>query len=430
MSGVTLSTRISSSHVPRRLVGIAVVAAALVAGVLPASADRAQPHVVSERPVDWTPHILDGTVYAITTVGDAVVVGGTFTQATDASGQIRVRRDRLLAFHARDGRLSRFEVALDGPVYALAPGPGGTVYVGGSFRTVNGVRQRGVTQLRLDTGERVPGFRASANWGTVRTLASRGTWVYLGGSFSAINGVPRAGLARLDATSGAVDSGFDGKLADRDGSVSVQELAVTPDGGRLVAIGRFSHSHGLLRPQVAMFDTGGAQASLASWYTDAYERPCASAFQSYVRGVDFSPDGSYVVVVTTGGWTHPDQLCNTAARFDATGTGRHRPRWVNHTGGNSLYSVAITGPAVYAGGHQLWQDNPLGRKSAGPGAVPREGIAALDPATGRALPWNPGRARGVGVQDFHATPDGLFVGSDTTRLGGVYRGRIGMFPLP
>jgi hypothetical protein len=33
------------------------------------------------------------------------------------------------------------------------------------------------------------------------------------------------------------------------------------------------------------------------------------------------------------------------------------------------------------------------------------------------------------VQAFLATPDGLFVGSDTTRLGGVYRGRIGMFPL-
>jgi hypothetical protein len=61
--------------------------------------------------------------------------------------------------------------------------------------------------------------------------------------------------------------------------------------------------------------------------------------------------------------------------------------------------------------------------------VEREGIAALHPGTGRALPWNPGRARGIGAQAFLATRFGLFVGSDTTRLGGAYHGRIGLFPL-
>lgn len=425
---MSASTR-TSSPVPRRLIGVAAVVAAVLVGILPASADQAQPRVVSERPAGWTPHILDGTVHAITTVGNTVVVGGTFTEATDASREFRFDRRYLLAFSAQDGRLSRFEARLDGPVYSLAPGPDGTVYVGGSFHTVNGAPQRGVTQLRLDTGERVSRFQATTNWGTVRTIASRGKWVYVGGTFTAVSGVPRAGLARLDATSGAVDGGFDARLTFSRGRVSVRELSLAPDGRRLVAIGGFSHSHGLRRPQVVMLDTGDSEAPLSGWYTDAYEKTCARQFQTYVRGVDFAPDGSYFVVVTTGGRTDPDELCNTAARFEATGTGRHRPSWVNHTGGNSLYSVAITGPAVYVGGHEQWHDNPHGNKSAGPGAVPREGIAALHPGTGRALPWNPGRARGVGVQSFHATPTGLFVGSDTTRLGGVYRGRIGMFPL-
>jgi hypothetical protein len=426
---VSASTRTTSSPILRRLAGIAAVVAAVLAGSLPASAEQAQPNVVSERPVPWTPHILDGTVHAITTVGDTVVVGGTFTEATDATRRFRFPRRYLLAFSANDGRLSRFEPRLDGPVYALAPGPDGTVYVGGGFRTVNGVRQRGVTQLRLDSGDRVPGFRATTSWGTVLTLASAGRWLYLGGTFTAVNGARRAALARVDATSGAVDD-FDARLALDRGRVSVRELALAPDGRRLVAIGGFSQSLGRRRPQLAMYDTGGSDVRLAHWYTDAYERPCAPAFLTYVRGVDFAPDGSYFVVVTTGGRTHPDELCDTAARFEATGIGRHRPSWVNHTGGHSLYSVAATGAAVYVGGHQLWQDNPRGNKRPGPGAVRREGIAALHPGTGRALPWNPGRARGVGVRAFHATAAGLWVGSDTTRLGGVYRGRIGMFPLP
>ena len=150
---------------------------------------------------------------------------------------------------------------------------------------------------------------------------------------------------------------------------------------------------------------------------------------TYLRGVDFAPDGSYFAVVSTGAMWGPDKTCDTAARFDAAGTGRHNPRWVNHTGGNTLFAVSVTGSAVYVGGHQQWLDNPQGRKSAGPGAVPRPGIGAINPKSGKALPWNPTRTRGVGVRAFAVTPNGLIVGSDTDELGKEYHGRVGMFPL-
>ena len=88
----------------------------------------------------------------------------------------------------------------------------------------------------------------------------------------------------------------------------------------------------------------------------------------------------------------------------------------------------MTGAAVYVGGHQRWMDNPRGSESAGPGAVSRKGIAALDPKTGHALSWNPTRTRGEGVRALVATPNGLLVGSDTDQLGHEYHGRIGMFP--
>ncbi len=150
-----------------------------------------------------------------------------------------------------------------------------------------------------------------------------------------------------------------------------------------------------------------------------------------MRDVDFSPDGSYFVVSTTGafaGGAGSGTLCDTLTRWETTSTGND-PTWAAYTGGDTSYGVAITGSAVYVGGHMRWFNNPFQGDQAGPGAVPREGIAALDPLNGLPLSWNPGRSRGVGAQAMFATSQGLWVGSDTTRLGGETHGRIGFLPL-
>jgi hypothetical protein len=154
-------------------------------------------------------------------------------------------------------------------------------------------------------------------------------------------------------------------------------------------------------------------------------------FDTYLRQVKFSPDGSYFVIAATGRASAPDKLCDSAARFETAGGGRHNPIWVQRTGGDSLYAVAVTGAAVYLGGHQRYFDNPYGTDAKGPGAgaISRPGIGAVSPTTGRALSWNPTRTRGVGVRAFLVTRTGLLVGSDTDQLGHEYHGRVGMFPL-
>jgi hypothetical protein len=176
-------------------------------------------------------------------------------------------------------------------------------------------------------------------------------------------------------------------------------------------------------------------ATLASWYYAPLANNCrANALRAQLRDVDFSPDGSYFVLVATGflpatGGLFRD-ICDAAARFDTAVANPHRPVWINYTGGDTLHSVAVTGAAVYVGGHQRWLDNPYGTDSAGSGAVSRPGIGAIDPVTGKALPWNPTKTRGVGTKVIHATPTGVWFGSDGRRFAGVVRDSIAFTPLP
>jgi len=415
----------------RRLILAAVLGAMLVAGTLPASAGIAQPTVVSQNPVDYTPNVLDGTVYAIAVVGNTVVVGGDFTTVANAAGTTHYARVNLFAYGLSTGAVTGFTADLDGTVNTLVAGPSGTVYVGGAFHHVDGVAERGVTQLNVSTGARVPAFTGYIGDGEVRSLEywPPAAQLYVGGNFASVDGTARVALARLNGVSGALDPHFDMRLSSPTvGRTKVEDTALSPDGRTLIAIGAIQYSGTQNRAQVISVNVGGTTAALSSWYTNFYNVNCDSLFSTYVREVDFSPGGSYFVVVTTGRLSGPTLPCDTAARFNLAGGGLHNPVWVNHTGGNTLLSVCVTSYAVYVGGHEQWLDNPQGDKTAGPGAVSRPGIGAIDPNTGLALSWNPTRTRGVGVEALVVTTTGLLVGSDTTELGHEYHARLGMFP--
>ncbi|GIH22421.1 hypothetical protein Aph01nite_07310 [Acrocarpospora phusangensis] len=399
------------------------LSAAMAVPAGPAQAGVRQSRVVSANPVSHTPHVLDGIVNALALVGRTVVVGGQFSTVRNAGGRTELTRQNLFAFDLVTGRIDTgFRPRTDGPVFALAAGPDGTVYAGGAFT-------RGLVRLHLRDGSPVRSFTAASYGGEVSSLVRRGRHLYVGGAFTQIARATRTALARLDARTGAVDPAFTVTPGGgATGETKVTSMAVSRD--RLVLDGSFTTLDGLPRPQLGVIDL--TTGKVADWHTDAYAAECLAVFPSYVRGLDLSPDGSYFVVVTTGGPApRTRKLCDTAARFETYAKGNKiRPTWVNHTGGDSLYSVAVTGAAVYVGGHQRWLDNPYGSDTAGKGAVPREGIGAIHPITGKALDWNPTRARGIGVKAFLPVKKGLLVGSDTTRLGREYHARIGMFPMP
>ncbi|MEV4293727.1 hypothetical protein [Microbispora rosea] len=401
-----------------------LVTCAAVVPTAAASAGTPQPRVVSENPVNTTPHVLDGIVNAFALVGRTVVVGGEFSAVREARGGEDLPRSNVFAFDLYTGRvLPDFAPDLDGPVAALAAGPGDTVYVGGAF----GAPYRGLVRLSVADGAPVEDFAAPVYGGKVTSLVRLGGALYVGGDFSRIGRSPRTALARVDAETGAVDPRFTVTPGDgRRGDPGIYAMAAVRD--RLVVDGSFSTLDGLRRPQLGVIDL--TTGRVTGWRTEAYAPACKPDFPSYVRGLDLSPDGRYFVVVTTGGAARgTSKLCDSAARFETYAKGEAvRPTWVNLTGGDSLYAVAVSGSAVYVGGHQRWLDNPKGADTAGAGAVSRPGIGAINPATGRALRWNPTRERGIGVKAFLTVKTGLLVGSDTTELGHEYHARVGMFP--
>lgn len=408
----------------------------LATGVSPAAAVQAtQDQVVSDNPVGYTPHVLDGEVDAIAQVGNLIILGGSFTRVRSATDATEISRRNLVAFDATTGAISEtFNPSPDGAVTTVIPSADGTsVYVGGAFNTISGQTRRKVAQISVTTGANVAAFRNVGANGKVTDLRLVGNRLWVAGAFTSISATARPALVTLNATTGAFDPymGLTVQGVHNGGTTTVAKIDVTPDGSRLVAIGNFDNVSGAAGHQAFMLDLTGPSAAMADWSTTFYTSTCASVFSTYLRDLDISPDGTYVVISTTGGYRGTTTSCDTTARFDLarTGTGI-RPEWINYTGGDTTYAVAITGAAVYVGGHMRWQNNPFASDTAGAGSVARDGIAALDPSNGLPLTWNPGRTRGVGVFDMLATPTGLWVGSDTDRIGASeYHGRIAFLPL-
>jgi hypothetical protein len=316
---------------------VAAVLAALVGILLAAqpawAVNTQQDKVVSAVPSAATPNAVDGTVFGIAQVGTTIVMGGSFTSVTSPNRATTYSLPYVIAFDQATGAVNTaFAPNLDGQVNAVLPGPtAGTVYVGGSFNNINGVKAKGLVLLNVSNGSRVAGFATLTMNGIVNTVARSGNRLFLGGTFTTIGVQNRGGIASFNATTGALDTFMTSTVTvnhnwtatngGAKGGVGVSKIDVTPDGSRLVAIGNFKLVDGLSRDQVAMWNTAGNTAVVrADWQTHGYEAACYYwAYDSYIRDVDFSPDGSYFVIGATGGGI--GTLCDTAARFNTADSG-------------------------------------------------------------------------------------------------------------
>ena len=383
-------------------------------------------------PSKKTPWVLDGGVYKVIQVGNTMIAGGKFTQVADPMNGTQYTRQNIVAFDATTGLVSQtFNPTIDGEVQQLMPGPTpDTVYVAGDFTKINGVGPNHIQLLNINTGRAVTSFKAPSTNGGIETMELLpGNRLFIGGFFTKIGGVTRGQLATLNATTGAFDpfmditvSGHHNTGTGAEAPVGVRESGLTPAGDRMVVVGNFRTVGGLARDQIVMIDLTGANATVATnWYTTGYTPICSpSAFDSYMRDVEMSPDGSFFVVATTGG-PHSGTLCDTAARFEtyAVGTALD-PDLDRHLGrrhavgrrGDPVGGLRRRSPAL--------DEQPQRRRPGRPGCRPASRPGRARPADRHPAEVEPGPqpARRGGVRDLR----------DRRRRLGRQRHRLGRRP--
>jgi hypothetical protein len=427
----------------KKLVRVAIatgLVSVLGLGQLGASASPyPHPTVVSEAP-DMSMPVLATTTgqpkpvaYTIAEAGGQMVVGGRFQTVENGNRSVQYTRRNVFAFDATTGAVSAgFAPNVDGDVWGTWS-DGTSVYIGGGFKNVNGVSRPALAKLSLATGELDPDFRPTFTRGRISDIAMVNGQLIVSGTI-------QKRIQSLNPNTGKPTSYMDHVVGGRlpnSNSAQVFHFDVSPDGEHLVAVGNFLTVDGQPRPRAFMLDLGPTSSTLSSWNYEPLGLACSSGranAQAYVLDVDFAPDSSYFAFAAFGFMFQSGQrgfqLCDSASRFETDNLNPSQPTWINYTGGDSLKAVAVTGAAVYVQGHSRWLDNPFGRDFAGPGAVSRPGGGAIDPVTGRALPWNPVMPQQAGGFQILPTATGVWFATDAIRFGGKYRRGIRFAPLP
>lgn len=411
------------------------------------ASDIVHPTLALETPRGDTPIVLDGTVHATVQLADRVIVAGEFGQVESFRNGPVVTRTNIMAYDINTGALiDDFAPVLDGIVYDVIGNEAGDgVYIGGTFKQVDGQSRLRVAQLDYD-GSIDLTFQAEAS-AKVLALEVRNAVLYLGGSFSVVNGESHDRIAAVNAITGTSISTFDLNVqgdAGKAGSRSVKALDMHPNGQQLLVVFNGEQLVDRDGPRadhfgIALVDVGDYTVSdwRTDWFRLAHPRCSEGALQ--LRDGEFSPDGSMFAVVEKGNWR-----CDKTVAFTTADDGTNDPKWVTAMH-DSTFSVAITNNAVYVGGHFCfvtphgsidaddapaypWVNKPETCQSDGGnddigGFAARYQLAALDPETGAPLDWEPVSNAAEAV--FHIEPidRGLLIGQDNDRVNSIRTGR-------
>lgn len=267
----------------------AVLAAALIPSGPPVQA--ATPGFASAvSAIKQTSWQTNNSVNALAIAGNTVFAGGLFTrlrQPGKLSGQApEVVRSYVAAFDRTTGAPTSWAPTVNGPVYSIAVSPDGKwVVIGGDFTMVNGLRRAKIAMFSVATGKIVqawdPVFTAR-----VKALAIYGNSVFIGGAFRSIDGVTRNRLGAVRLLQGDI------LPWNPNANNDVYAVDVADNGTRVFVGGPFSTINGKDHYSLAMLNntTGAAFAFPAA---AAIPKPTATC-TTRVKDIDTLGDKVFV----------------------------------------------------------------------------------------------------------------------------------------
>lgn len=392
------------------------------------------PSLVPDVPATGYPVILDTPANganrketeAVDLIDRWIVSGGSFQNIELQDGTV-ISQPFLSIVDTTTKQQVCTNLDVNNEITSIAPGPvPNSAIIGGRFDRVNGAD--GVERVRnkialihlddcsVDINWVVPGIYAR-----VSELAVSGNRLFIGGDFTNVgpNGISH--LLEVNHSTGQINNAFDFDITVNQWRPIVG-LDASPDGTRLGVVHRGTAIDGNSMRGTAVFNIADpANPTLTphrmatntvaySRYYDIMEGAISPGFSSIVLAMGTSTASDYVYSIPTG---------ESAGQFG----------W-EHYMRDTSFSIAVSNNAVYVGGHfckidegpgptEIMAPNGGGPSSCTgtnfPGGAWRSQLAALNPADGTPLTWNPGNDAYRGVSAITVVSRGLLVGYDGLR---------------
>ena len=311
----------------------------------------------------YTPYITNGPVLAVAVADDGTTyIGGIFSEVGVPTGG-------GVPIDISTGRVPSSFPKIVGTVYAATADGSGGMYIGGLFTYVGGLKRGNLAHI-LSDGTVDASWDPHAN-GPVNALGVSGSTVYAGGEFTSLGSetvTTRNRLAAIDST---------GVATSWDPNVNGSVYSLVPSGSTVYIGGSFSSlgtaSTVTARNYIAAVNATSGAAD--SWDPHAN----GTVFILTVNGNTVYAGGSFTSLGSSSTLTTRNRI----AAIDAS-TGA-ATSW-NPGANSTVYTVAVNGSTVYAGG----VFTALGSS----GTTTRNCIGAIDATSGAATSWNP-RANGA-----------------------------------
>lgn len=297
----------------------------------------------------------DGQVNSMVISGTTLVVGGAFTQATDASGV--VHRNHLLGINLATGLITAWNPNMDDKVLKVSVDPSGRIWAVGSFANVGGVAKGRVA--RFSAAFVTDAFNANAN-SDVSDIIFDSANAYVCGIFSTIGGSTRTKIASFALSNDALQAALITSI-----SGSPESMCLL--GADLYVVGSITNINGSARAQG--FNLIGG-STLGAWTATPF--PAADTVDT------IQTDGVSLFVVGAAFTQLHGTARNRAGALLPNNTVQPWNPNLNNSGGGGPDALALSATAAYIAG--LFSTV---------GGVSQSLFAKVDLTNGTLQTWNP-----------------------------------------